>query len=311
VMGLAERYGKIDFNIDRVVTHAKHVKGIDVQSSKNHIVNLSLEDNPLMSRTPKEYLVARLKSFGDKDLNDLADYVDNYKESYTTAFKNFTNKVKQRSNIDSLVPNFDEATSELSDNYGLWLSCKYAAEGVFGAGMSVSNKLLDKLGYTVDKFVETAYQGGIPRIIANDEAYSRLSYEIFKSEYCFELKKTLAVINVDLIDSKGDLIPARQKMGSLAKPNPDGSFEVKHYIFFEFPKDSRVESEKNILDNPDFVKASKKKQRQTAEFLTSHYSYKPETADTIRRTCKYKEISNDLEDQLKIEDEFKKHMKLC
>jgi len=311
VIGLAERCGKIDFNIDRIVTHAKHVTGIDVQSSQNHIVNVSLEDNPLVGKTPKEYLVARLKSFGDKDLNDWADYVDNFQESYTTALKNFTNKVNQGTNIDSLVPNFDEATSELSNNYGLWLSYKYTEEGVYGVGMSVSNKLLDKLGYTVDKFIETAYQGGIPKIIASDEAYTRLSYEIFKSEYCFELKKTLAVINVDLIDSKGDLIPARQKMGSLVKPNSDGSLDVKHYIFFDFPEDSSVKSEKNILDNPDFVNASKEKQRHHIAFLHSSYGYKPEDADTIRRTCKYKDISNYFEDQLKIEDEVRKLVKLC
>jgi len=311
VIGLAERCGKIDFNIDRIVTHAKHVTGIDVQSSQNHIVNVSLEDNPLVGKTPKEYLVARLKSFGDKDLNDWADYVDNFHESYTTAFKNFTNKVNQGTNIDSLVPNFDEATSELSNNYGLWLSYKYTEEGVYGVGISVSNKLLDKLGYTVDKFVETVYQGGIPRIIASDDAYSRLSPEIFKREFCLELKKIFAVINVDLIDSKGDLIPARQKMGSLTKSNPDRFLEVKHYIFFEFPKDSPVKSEKKILDNPDFMNASKEKQRHTAEFLNLYYGYKPEDADTLRRTCKYKDISNYFEDQLKIEDEVKKQVKLC
>jgi len=246
---------------------------------------------------PQEYLAARLKSYGDRDLYDWATFIENYADDYKTTFRKLTQDIKEDpSVIDCLVEDSDQFNKQLSNKFGFWVNFIYTEGTAKFESISLTIKFLERLGYSVEEFVRILLQGGFPRIYCPNANYSQVARTIFKKYFYCDFKKHSFTRNMDLYHANGGLIPTSQECGCAVFPQKNGEIHVQHHLMYDFHVEKEIKDECKMVmleENVNFVKVRKESEQDTKHFLKNYYGYKSEEDMDVSKICGFHELMDE------------------
>jgi len=287
---LAEIERKIILTLDCFL-HNKIVNSVEVNYPKSRVVTAHFSEQPGTFFTPCEYLIARLKSFGESDLYDWAIFLETYVEDYKNALAKFKQDVVESpSTIDCLEE--DEMFHKyLDDKFGITCNLSYTEDAVVMESMSISTKLLTKLEYDREAFIKSLLEENFPKIYCPNKNYSHQARTIFKKAFCCDFKKFSFAKNMDLYNSKGELVPSIQKSGCLVLSKKGEKLYVKHYLTYDFHVEEEDQKESKMMvieENPEFANLKSRNKQETIEFLKIYYGYKSAEDINSSKICTFR-----------------------
>ena len=254
---LGEIERKIIISMD-YISHFKSVSHVQISSPFNNFLTIGFSDGFNDVFTPQEYLFARLRSFGDSNLFEWANILQNYSEDYKVQYHRCKKQIEEdSSSIDCLVTDHQTIEDFLGDKHGIWINYKYTENIMWLDTVNISISLLEKLGYTLDIFIKSLFREGFPKIYQADHiTYGDQAKSIFKKLYKLDFKKVSLIKKMDLINATGNLKSAIQHAGTIVMPRSNGVIEGKHYLYFDFDiKEEKSEQKSMELEeNPEYNK---------------------------------------------------------
>jgi len=301
---LAHEGRSIYLNFD-ILFSSKNVDSVECNYPYKNIITVNMTDNSHVGIMAKEYLVARLKSFGDAELFEWALMIQNYDEEYITEYTSFLENVKKNqltSNQSQLLEKGKEKIQQVSRNdVCIWMEKICNANGVKHHRACYSAKFLLLLGYTKQKFIKTLFEEGIPKFLGinHNKTLECARFE-FNNMFLMKWDRYTSKRECKLLCANGQILHSSVELQTYVEIDGSGNLIVHHLIVFD-PVSQQQEEE---IDSPGFLEYAEStqylkminaKEKQIEIFNTKYYLDKSLQEDVDKskqeeKVCKVKEV---------------------
>jgi hypothetical protein len=259
---LMEHNRNIYVNFDAI--HANYVPvSVDCNSPYKNVITINIEKDQDL-KLPQEYLIARLRSYGDKELAEWASLL----ESYNTLYKVNHQKAYSNAVVSDYIKKKGEDPDEalLISQPALWMTMKYSDTGVMETSVSYNSKFLIMVGYSKVDFIKKVFDEGIPKLFVK-EIDPAISLNAFKSLYLMSWYKMRDYGSFDIHGMNGTLT-SNLAVGDIVNFDISGVFTVKHYLIWTNPLKTNKITEPRVLEpTKEYTRVKKRRDDELEEFL--------------------------------------------
>jgi len=298
---LGEEDRSVFFTLEFINT-GKTVTHIELNTPFEDAMTVYLADNHNIPTVPYEYLVARLKSYGDVDAYDWAQIIERYNDDYK---KDLNTVVTRSTPCDAIIKKDENIRDWLLERPCSWFNFKYTADDLQLTSITFSNSLLKALKYSLSKFFKVCFEEGIPKVFKVSEDAPKLSGKyIFKKLFFPNFNRVDYSKPCEIYDAFGSLVPAYETKGSVCNLMEDGSIEAIHYVKFDVKTEGPSDGKSKIEENPEFMKYMQNNSKILSDFLKkSEYTETRLNEEELyqSKVCKVRELGNE-----ESEDAYKK-----
>jgi hypothetical protein len=275
------------------------INSIAIRSSLPEAVKLSFTEDANCIAPSIDYLVARLKSFGDSDYLEWANAFENYTDFYKSKHQQCLKEITENpSGLPYMLLDTEAFEQNFQNKCGIWMTILNKPESSEMVSLHVTTKWLEALKYEKDAFIQEHCCKGWTKVQAVDDRWTALSEVIFKFLYCMDFSP-MPVLCLDVIDAQGDIVSIVGNAGSLVSLKSNGDLEMRFYL--EVTSISSTNSENQVpricsdtrmeCENPEFTFRIESIKEERDEFLGNYYGLKNDSDNSIdAKTCKVREL---------------------
>jgi len=289
---LGECEGKIFLNLE-CAAHSKSFNSIDLDFPFPNALTVNLVERPMMI-TPVDKFVEYILKIGEKGCIAWANLIQNYQESYSAAY------AKCRKDLQKNTPESNKyiirtasAWEELIRNRNaMWVTTIYNANGKNMKSFTISNKLLETLGYDRDSFCSKVVREGFPRMFLTDKTYFEVSPLNFEEYHLLNYRTGPIVKKSQLYNSQDRLLNAIQSFQIyVIQTGNEEEIEARALYMYDVDEDSLTEPAPEML-NSKYTEALLLLHQQKCAFLAEFYDkYGGDVKNSIR--CRVRELKDE------------------
>jgi len=304
---LAHENRSIYLNFD-ILLASKCVNSIECSHSYKNIITVTMTDNVYVGIMAKEYLVARLMSFGDAELYEWAFMIQNYEEDYVSEYTTFLKNLKQNQltfNQQELIEQDKESTcQEFMNKPCVWINKVCSDRGVSHTSVCFTVKFLQLLGYTKQKFIKILSEEGFPKFmrLPCNRAPQEYDRYMFNTMFLMKWRRNSSKQDCNLLSVNGSVLYTKQELETIVDQDCSRNTISSQFVllFDPIPKPEAQEINSpghlEYVESIEYQKMINAKMKEIETFNEKFYptlDSKEEEDKRIReeKVCKVKEVS--------------------
>jgi len=303
---LAHENRSIYLNFD-ILLASKCVNSVECNHSYRNMITVTMTDNVYVGIKAKDYLVARLKSFGDAELYEWALMIQNYEEDYLSQYTSFLTNLRQNQltfNQQELIEeNKERICQELMDKPCVWVYKVCSDMGVLHTSVCFTAKFLQLLGYTKQKFIKVLSEEGFPKFMSIPcNKASEYARYMFNNMFLMKWSRHSSKQDCKLLSVNGNVLYTKQELEIIVDQECSRNTILSQYVLLFDPIPQQEEQDINspmlleYVESIEYQKMVNAKLKQIEVFNEKFYpalDSKEEEDKKIReeKVCKVKEVS--------------------
>jgi hypothetical protein len=291
---LGEFEGKFFVNL-QCAANSKCFNSIDVGFPFQNALTVNLIERPILI-TPVDKFIKYLFKIGAKDSTSWANLIPNYHQAYSAAFaicrKDISKDTTESESSKYIIKTESEWQELIKNKNALWVTTIYRQHDKNMKSFTISNQLLETLGYSKDSFCSKVLREGFPKMILTDRGYfelPQLSQLIFEEYHLLNYRRGPIVKKCQLYNSQDQLVYATQSFEPyVIQTGNEEEVEARFLLAYDVNEDGIPEPTPELL-NSKFGENLLLLQQQASTFLTKFYDkYGGDLKDS--RRCRVREL---------------------
>jgi hypothetical protein len=280
-----------------VINMVKSVNRVDFHKP-NEYVALMFEDNKSFPKTSLEYLIERLKSYGDQTCYEWADLIETHFNNYQSKFQEI---YKMAKNLKTPRTSAIQEEQIVQSKPGFWLKCKYDKNQRQLLSLKFNTRLIMMLGYELEDFVTKIFVEGSPKIHYLDDQEHAKEKALYYIKNLLEFRLDSMAFPpraTNMLDSQDNLVPVLEEFYPFYNIDEDTEeIFVTHFFGIELNTDAmKVETavDKTRVEDVNYIRISRDRKVEKDEFLRRFYC-KGDDEDLIqKKVCRVRLLNPNL-----------------